>query len=211
MAETLKIDPVKPDAQVIARAALAMSKGGLVAFPTDTFYALGADPFNELALRRLFEVKGRPLDKPLPLLIGEEGQALLVAPRLPEMAMKLARTFWPGALTIIVPSGAGLPRGVAAGGVGLRMPDSAVARAICVEFGRPVTGTSANISGGPEPRSGHDVELAIGPQIDLIIDGGRSDARLGSTVVDLTGSRPKLLREGVVRRWEIERTIGDFP
>lgn len=209
MAETIKVSRISPDAQVIARVALILSKGGLVAFPTDTFYALGADPFNDLALRRLFGVKGRPLDKPLPLLIGQEDQATLVTAQLPEMAIKLVKRFWPGPLTIIVPPKADLPRAVVAGGVGIRMPDCNVARAICNEFGGPVTGTSANISGASEPRGVADVEISLGSKIDLIIDGGMSQAQAGSTVLDLLGPRPKILREGVIGRCEIERAIGE--
>lgn len=195
---------------VIAHAAVVLRQGGLVAFPTDTLYALGADASSPSAIERVFAVKGRRLSSPIPLLVADLAMAIQLVGTLPEAAVRLAERWWPGPLTLIVSA----PRSICTlltagtGRIGLRVPDAAIAHALICRFGGPVTGTSANRSGGKDPLDAVDVLRQLGNRVDLILDGGPVTGGSSSTVVDVTISPPLVVRQGPVRREAILRLLG---
>ncbi len=183
--------------------------GGLVCYPTDTVYGIGAAASDDAAVRRLYAAKGRPLDKPLPLLLADVSDAARVAEVTP-LAKALAGRFWPGALTIVMRK-AGSYRSLAlAGGdsVALRVPDHELVRGIVRALGEPITGTSANRTGTRAPISAAEVAFQMGEMVELIIDGGQSRTKLESTVIDITRDKPEIVREGAVSRGEVEEALG---
>ncbi|MGH8934422.1 MAG: L-threonylcarbamoyladenylate synthase [Egibacteraceae bacterium] len=193
------------DADELREAAEMLRAGGLVAFPTETVYGLGANAFDERAVARIFEVKGRPADNPLIVhLAGESGLAA-VAADIPPLAQRLAARFWPGPLTLVVPAAPALPA-VVTGGLGtvaVRVPDHPVALALLDAAGVPVAAPSANRSGRPSPTTAAHVTDDFGGQIDLVLDAGPCELGLESTVVDARGDHPVVLREGAVTREQL--------
>lgn len=199
-----------PSAAVLANAASVLHRGGLVVFPTDTLYALGADASNPAAVERVFAVKGRHLTSPIPLLVADLTMAVRLVGELPESAIRLADRYWPGPLTLVVPAPGSICALLTAGTgrIGVRVPGAAVALALIREFGGPVTGTSANRSGAPDPLDAHEVLDQLGDRIDVVLDGGRLAAGRPSTVVDVTASPPVIIRPGPVGHEEIRRVLG---
>ena len=184
----------------INEAVAALRGEGVVAFPTDTLYGLGADTFCVEAVSRVFEIKGRREDMALPLLIGSLKQLESVAADVPSVAWDLVQRFWPGALTLILRKSAVVPNTVTGGRdtVALRMPNHHVPLALARQLGRPITGTSANISGGPDPITAEDVRRSLGRRIGYIVDGGPATGGVPSTIVELTGAIPILIRPGAI-------------
>ncbi len=183
--------------------------GGLVCYPTDTVYGIGAAAGDDSAVRGLFAVKGRSPDKALPLLLADTADAVGVADVTP-LARTLAGRFWPGALTIVTRKlpdyrSLALARGET---VALRVPNHDIVRAIVRALREPLTGTSANRAGAPPPVSAAEVAFQMRDMVDLVIDGGRSRARVESTVLDITQDTPAILREGPVSREEIAEVAG---
>ncbi len=194
----------------IEQAISILQRGGLVAFPTDTLYGLGAHPFIESAVRRLYEAKGRPDSKPVPLLLSSPDDLTLVSDQTGGIALALASAFWPGALTLVVrcrPDIPGLINGWGAT-VAVRVPDHPVPRQICAALRAPITGTSANRAGGPNPVTAQDVASQLDGRVDLVIDRGPCPGGLPSTIIDVSGDSPTLLREGAVSRNAIEEACG---
>jgi L-threonylcarbamoyladenylate synthase len=183
--------------------------GGLVAFPTDTVYGLGALASNVEAIKRIYEVKQRPLSQAMPLLISDYTEAEGVVVHISDIARLLMQKFWPGALTLVFKKAAWLPAIVTAGGdtVALRVPNHKVAIALIKGVGMPLVGTSANRSGQNSPITAGEVKTQLGDKIDLIIDGGTSSLSIESTIVDVTFEPPRILREGAIPRTEIEKYI----
>jgi L-threonylcarbamoyladenylate synthase len=182
----------------IPRALEILKRGGLVAFPTDTVYGVGALAFDGKAVESIYGAKDRPTEKAIPVLIGDKDDLEKVGIHIPASAHKLAFRFWPGPLTILVPKRADLPESVSATAtVGVRVPDHDVARALLRAAG-PMAVTSANISGGQSPVTAEEVYEQLGGRIDLIIDGGQTPGGVPSTLVDCTPSELKVLREGPV-------------
>jgi len=183
--------------------------GGLVCYPTDTVYGIGAAAGDDAAVRRLFAVKGRSPDKPLPLLLADVSDAARVAEVTP-LAKALAGRFWPGALTIVMRKAASYRSLALAGGdtVALRVPDHGLVRRMVRALGEPITGTSANRTGRQAPISAAEVAVQMGEMVELIIDGGQSRTRLESTVIDITRDKPEIVREGAVSRGEVEKALG---
>ncbi len=197
------------DREAVEEAVRVLRQGGLVCYPTDTVYGIGAAATDDAAVRRLFAVKGRPPDKAMPLLLAEASDAARVA-EVAALAKRLAARFWPGALTIVMRKAASY-RSLALAGAdtaALRVPDHDLVRAIVRTLGGPVTGTSANRAGAPAPLSAAEVAFQVGEMVDLIIDGGRSRSRLGSTVIDISRGDPEIVREGVVSKEEVEEALG---
>jgi len=185
-----------PDA--IEGAVRVLRAGGLVAFPTDTVYGVGALAFDEDVVQSIYAVKERPDDKAIPILLGDAIDLPKVALGLTEIARRLAEHFWPGPLTIVVRKQPALPEAVSATDtVGVRVPDHAVARRLLRSAG-PMAVTSANLSGRTSPRTADEVVQQLGGRINLIIDGGTTPGGVPSTVVDCTGSQPLILREGPI-------------
>lgn len=203
------VAPEAPSAATVARAALVLRQGGLVAFPTDTLYALGADASNPRAVRRVFAAKGRGLSSPISLLVADLTMAIRAAETLPDAAIRLAGRYWPGPLTLVVPAPCGICRLLTAGTgrIGLRVPHAAVALALIRQFGGPVTGTSANRSGEKDPVDAQEVLHQLGNRVDLILDGGPVAGGSPSTVVDVTINPPVIIRQGPIPQEEILRLL----
>lgn len=196
----------------IRRAAALLRAGELVAFPTETVYGLGADALNGEAAARIFAAKGRPADNPLIAHIaGESGLAGLIAGEPCACARKLMRAFWPGPMTLIFPKSPRVPREVTAGldTVAVRMPSHPVARALIRAAQTPIAAPSANRSGRPSPTMAAHVLEDMEGRIPLILDGGPCEVGLESTVVDVTGARPRILRPGGVTLEMLEGVVGD--
>lgn len=194
----------------IARAAAILDSGGLVAFPTETVYGLGADAANPDAVRRIFEAKGRPADHPVIVHVADAVDLGVWARAVPEAARQLARAFWPGPLTLIVPR-AGTVSDVLTGGqdtVGVRVPSHPVAQALLRVFGRGVAAPSANRFGRISPTTADHVRAELGDGVDLVLDGGQTDVGIESTIVDVSGSRPALLRPGMIGAAQLEAVLG---
>jgi L-threonylcarbamoyladenylate synthase len=190
--------PANPAA--IEEAARIIRAGGIVAVPTDTLYGLAADPFSEAAIARVFAVKGRTAERALPLIAADADQVQSSLGALPPLARALAHAFWPGPLTLLIEAPATLAADVSGGTgrVGVRVPAHAVARAVCRACASLLTATSANISGEPAVDDPREVERTLGARIDLLIDAGKTNGGPPSTIVDVTGSTPRLVRAGAV-------------
>jgi L-threonylcarbamoyladenylate synthase len=180
-----------------------LKKGDVVSFPTDTVYGLGADAFNSKAVDLLFEKKDRDSSKAIPILIGDINDLAKVTLEINPTAKLLAKSFWPGALTIIVVRHPELPKNLSPlPTIGIRMPNHPVALRLLSQYG-PIATTSANISGGANPNTAQDVFSQLGNHIPLIIDGGKTPGGIPSTVVDCTKEEPKILREGPISQQQI--------
>jgi L-threonylcarbamoyladenylate synthase len=205
----LQVDPKAPQPDVIAQACEALRRGGLVAFPTDTLYALGGDALDPAAIERVHMVKGRQHGKPLSVLVPSVEAAAGLSALLPDAVRDLMRAFWPGALTVVVKASPSLPAALTAatGTVGLRMPAGPVAQALLASFAGPILGTSANKAGGADPADARTVQKVIGGQIDLILDAGRVALGVPSTVIDCTIEPARILREGAIPRTAVQARI----
>lgn len=182
----------------IDRALAVLNTGGLVAFPTDTVYGVGALAFDGKAIESIYVAKDRPVEKAIPILISDTEDLNKVAVAIPETAQKLASRFWPGPLTILVPKRADLPESVSASStVGVRVPDHPTARELLRAAG-PMAVTSANVSGAQSPVTAGEVYRQLGGRIPLIIDGGQTPGGVPSTLVDCTGPELKVLRDGPI-------------
>jgi len=182
----------------IARALEVLRSGGLVAFPTDTVYGVGALAFDGQAVESIYTAKDRPVEKAIPVLLGDATDLENVGTDIPAVARRLADRFWPGPLTILVPKRLDLPEAVSATStVGVRVPDHEVARALLRAAG-PMAVTSANISGAQSPVTAREVYEQLGGRIPLILDGGRTPGGVPSTLVDCTTSELRVLREGPI-------------
>lgn len=191
-------------------ATVLLREGGVVAYPTDTVYGLGAVVFDDEAVSTMFSIKGRDRSQGVPVLIASESQLAEVADGVPDPALALAARFWPGALTLVLRRSPGLPSIVTGGAetVAVRLPDHPCPQALVSAVGAPITGTSANRHGGPEPTSPEEVQRQLGNRLSLILDGGPSPRAVPSTVVDVTTATPRLLRAGAVSLGEL-RTVCD--
>ena len=191
----------------IRRALEVLSAGGLVAFPTDTVYGVGALAFDGKAIESIYAAKDRPIEKAIPVLISDSADLEKVGIDIPETAWTFASHFWPGPLTILVPKRASLPEAVSATStVGVRVPDHDVARALLRAAG-PMAVTSANISGGQSPVSAEEVYEQLAGRIPLIIDGGRTPGGVPSTLIDCTTPALKILREGPISIEELHSAL----
>ena len=189
-------------------AAKELDAGGVVVFPTDTVYGVGADAFNPEATARVFEAKRRPRSLPLPVLVGRPRQAWALCSDVPSSAQVLVAAFWPGPLTLILPAAEGLSwdLGETRGGVAVRMPAHDDLLDLIMMIG-PLAATSANLSGEPTPPTVAEIAARLGDSVSLYVDGGPSAGDVPSTIVDLTRWRPKVIREGAISRDAIERAL----
>lgn len=208
-AEILKISPDSPQRDAIDYAASFIKRGDVVAIPTDTFYGLSADPFNLAAIERVFQIKGRPENRALPILVDSVEQAVELARDIPDAFLTLAHKFWPGALTIVVEATHRLPLKVTgnSGRVALRWADSRITTALIGAVGGPVTGTSANLSGHPSCSNASALAEQLGTRIPLILDSGDTNGTLASTIVKIDGDSWSIVREGAIPNAQVEQAL----
>lgn len=208
-AEVLKLSPEKPDPRSIRYAAQWLNRGAVVAVPTDTLYALAADPVNLAAVDEIYRVKGRLESRALPILINSLALASILARELPDNFFRLAESLWPGPLTLVVDASTRLPLKVTANTrrVALRWPNHSIVSQLIEELGVPLTGTSANISGSPTCASGDEVFRQLGDRIPLILDAGETNGLMPSTIVELRGDHWCVGREGAISADEIRATL----
>jgi L-threonylcarbamoyladenylate synthase len=190
---------------ILEQAAALLRGGALVAFPTDTVYGVGAIAWDRDAVGKLYVAKLRALEKAIPILLADPEDLDRVARAVSPAARRLAARFWPGPLTIVVPRSGRVPDEVTAGGdgVAVRVPDHPLARALIRAAGAPLATTSANLSGGPNPVTAQEVSAQLAGRIGMILDGGRCPGGVASTVVDLSGPSPVILRPGPISLGEI--------
>lgn len=194
---------------MIAKAVAALADGGIVAIPTDTVYGLAASLDHPEAIEAIYAAKGRDAGKALPVLVDNHQRISIYATGDTRRAQLLARSFWPGALTIVVPASDAVPYGIHRGAntVGLRMPDSEIALAVISACGGGLAVTSANLSGRSEARTAEEVEATLGDRVRVVVDGGPARDGIPSTVVDLTGGDLRILRQGAITRDDLERAL----
>jgi len=198
-----------PD-QILAIVADCLRHGGLVAFPTDTLYGLGVDAADDEAVQKLFQAKRRASASPLPILVADFEQAATLVESMAVLALKLGDLYWPGPLTMVLHRALRFQSPALAGGdsVAVRVPDHVVPLALIRALGRPITGTSANRSGGPAPHTAIEVVEQLDDDVDVVVDAGPCPIGVESTVVDLRNKTPRVLREGAIRREELEAATG---
>lgn len=199
-----KIDPHEPDPVLIKQAADILKAGGILAYPTETLYALGVDALNPEALERLFLLKGRDPEKPMPVIVTSKEMLMVLIKEFPVEAEVLAQRFWPGPLTLVLRAAPGLPANLTGPGLTLaaRVSSHPIARSLAKELGGPVTATSANLSGKPELITAKEIECTFSGKLDMVLDSGPAQAKAPSTIVDLTQS-PKVVREGAISAHEL--------
>ena len=206
-AEILRVHPDEPQPERIEYIVSCLRQGDVVALPTDTFYGLAVDPVNLHAVEQIYQIKSRQKHKPLSLLIADVSQAYELARGIDNAFDRLAERFWPGPLTIIVRAGSKLPLRVTAntGNVALRVPETAICRAVVQKLGLPLTATSANLSGAAECTYAKSVLEQFGDKIPLIVDGGPTTRATATTIVDLSGGPNSwmIIREGAIPTHEI--------
>lgn len=205
----IKINPRNPEKEKIKIAASILHRGGLVAFPTDTVYGLGADVTNKRAVKKIFLVKKRPLANPLPILIAKKTDLKKYTRAAPIKIKKITDKFWPGPLTLALSKKKIISDVVTADRktVGVRVPANAVALALIQALGRPIATTSANLASKPSPTTARDVKKYLNNRIELILDGGKTKLGVESTVLDCTTSPPALLRSGAIPAEKIEKIL----
>lgn len=203
--DLIEVDADNPSAEAVARAASLIRRGGVVAIPSDALYTLVADPMNLHAVGRVFQAKGRESSRSLPLLISDLMMAEELAAEVTTRFYMLARHYWPGPLTVIVPAAAKVPLKVTGmtGRLGLRQPKAEVPRMLLEQLGQPVIATSANLSGQPTSRTGIEVFAAMDGAVDLVLDGGLC-AGQGATTVDITEPYWKVIKEGAISEKELQ-------
>jgi L-threonylcarbamoyladenylate synthase len=193
----------------IELAIVILRRGGVVVFPTDTVYGIGANPFIEQAVVEIYRTKQRPHHLALPLLLGDSSELELVSDAIPDAAWRLAQRFLPGGLTLILNKASGVPSTVAPRNtVAVRIPNHPIPIALIRGLGTPLIGTSANLWGEPSPVTFEEAQRQLGGRVELIIDGGRCPLGIESTVVDVTDRVPRIVRQGAVSRREIEEVCG---
>ena len=181
-------------------------QGGVIAFPTETFYGLAADARNEAAIKKIFQVKGREEGNPILLLVAGRSWLSGLVEEVNPQAERLMEKFWPGPLTLVFRASSNVSPLLTAntGKIGIRVPGLASAQALTRALGRPITGTSANLSGRPGTMTAEEVIQRLGEKLDAVLDGGKTAGGLGSTVLDVSGSSLRILRDGVVAKKDLE-------
>lgn len=210
MTQVIQVDSERPQQELIEHAAAVIRSGGLVAFPTETVYGLGADAMNESAVQRIFKAKGRPSDNPLIVHVADREMLGLVANDVSEKCERLVEKFWPGPLTLVLPRNPQVALSVSAGlqTIAVRMPKNEIALALIRAAATPIAAPSANLSGRPSPTSAVHVLDDLGGRIDVILDGGDTEIGIESTVLDVTGDPAVILRPGWITREMLSEVIG---
>jgi L-threonylcarbamoyladenylate synthase len=205
----MEVDVLDASSTGIRVAREILLSGGLVAFPTESFYGLAVNAMNEEAIRRLFRVKRRSMDRPVLILVHNEHALFRYVEHIPDLARNLIQRFWPGGLTLVFQAGAAISPLLTGGTgkIGIRLSSHPVATALARSIDGPITGTSANISGRPACRNPEEVYQCLGNEIELILDGGATNGGKSSTIVDITLDRPEILREGIISRDQLKEFL----
>jgi L-threonylcarbamoyladenylate synthase len=206
----LIIDPRNPEEEALSEAARILREGGIVAFPTETFYGLGVDARQEAAVEKIFRIKGRNVRNPISVIVDSEREVLPLVAAMPEEARILMQRFWPGPLTLVFSAAPSVSSHLTCGSgkIGIRVSSHTVARLLAKRIAGPLTATSANLSGGQECSTAEDVIHLFGDRLDAIIDGGPTLGGMGSTILDITVYPPLVLRAGAVSLTEILDSLG---
>lgn len=209
MPKILKVSDNNSEEAVLIHASEILTSCGIIAYPTETFYGLGADAGNENAIRKIYSIKGRNFNNPISVIIDQTAQLQSLVEGVPNNAMLLMQAFWPGALTIVFKAAGVVSPLLTAGTdkIGVRISSHPAARAIAAKLGRPVTATSANLSGAPECSTADEVINQIGDKLDAIVDLGKTSGGIGSTIIDITCNPPKILRQGVITSDAIKKYV----
>ncbi len=209
MADVLKINPQDPEEDLIGRAARVLKSGGVIGYPTETVYGIGCNIFHPTAVSRIYQIKKRSLDKAFILIAADVLQVRDIVAEIPENAERLLENFWPGPLTIVFKASASLAhtefRRVKT--IAVRIPDSAICLSLLKHCGFPIVSTSANASGQPAATNTQDVIAQFEKELDLIIDGGPTPGAVPSTIVDVTKSPARIVREGAITTLEINTVL----
>ena len=210
MALVLRLAPGLSFEAIVDRAATVIEAGGAIAYPTETFYGLGVDASNEAAIRKIFDIKGRNFNNPVSVIIGKPDQLPALVLKVTDTAQKLIDTFWPGPLTLVFEAAESISPLLTAqtGKIGVRLSSHEFARRLTLKTGKPITATSANLSGAPECADAQAVMDQIGNSIDAVIDLGQKGGTTGSTIVDATSVTPVILRNGIISLEDIEQKTG---
>jgi L-threonylcarbamoyladenylate synthase len=212
MPRVLVVDPGAPSPDAVREAVRVLRAGGLVGLPTETVYGLAARALDERAIARVFAAKGRPAHHPLIAHVLDEAHARPLAARWPELAARLASAFWPGPLTLVVDRAGDVPAALAGGGesIAVRAPSHAVAQSVIAALGEPIAAPSANPYQGLSPTRASHVARQLGDHVDLVLDAGPCEAGIESTVVDVRGDRPRVLRLGALRVAALRAVVPDL-
>jgi L-threonylcarbamoyladenylate synthase len=204
-----KVDRKEPDEKGIQKTADIIRQGGVAAYPTESFYGLGVDTTTESAVERLFQIKRRHREQPILVLIPSTETLDFLVRRIPAAARILIKAFWPGGLTLVFDASDRVLRTITGGTgkIGIRVSSHPVAASLAGAVGGPITSTSANLSGKQPCRTAHEVARQLGRQVDIILDGGTTPGKSASTVLDVSGDPPRILREGMVSRKELQQYI----
>ena len=209
--EVLRINSKKPDDGIIERASSLIRSGEIVAFPTETVYGLGANALDPLAISKIYQIKGRPSDNPLIVHIGDLNMLSGLVSTIPPREMRMIKKFWPGPITLIFKKSKSVPK-ITTGGLGtvaVRMPRNKIALALIKRSGLPIAAPSANLSGKPSPTNASHVKEDLDGKVKLILDGGKTEIGIESTVIDMTPRIPVILRPGGISKERIEDEIGE--
>ncbi len=206
MVKRTRIDPNNFTRQALEPAVEVLRASGVLAYPTETVYGLGADAFSESAVQRIYDIKGRGLKKAVSVMVADMGMVGELVDNIDERVRRVIDTFWPGPLTIVLRAGKRAPARIVSdeGKIGIRFPDHKLSRDLVALLGRAITSTSANLSGKPAPAEANEVADSLGDKIDHLIDGGACTFGVPSTVIDVTGNEIKLLRPGAIDFSKIE-------
>ncbi len=201
MTKTLKIHPEIPESELIREAVTVLQSGGVCAYPTETFYGLGVDVTNDQAIKKLFDIKRRDYGNPVAVVVADRQMLSQFVDEIPEKATALMDAFWPGPLTILFKTNEKISKRLTTntGKIGIRVSSHPVATALSKHLGRPLTTTSANLSGFPGSLSARHLKSYFGDKLDLIIDSGSLPPSEGSTVIDVTEDKLAIIREGIIK------------
>ncbi|MCG8605857.1 threonylcarbamoyl-AMP synthase [bacterium] len=205
---TLRVNPANLKAEDLAPVLEVLRDGGVIAYPTETVYGLGADMYSKTAVQKIFRLKQRDSSKPISVMIGSKQMTGQLCQKIPKYVEELMRRYWPGPLTLVMRAAANVPEQVLSDGkIGLRMPDHPVTLALMKVWDSPITSTSANVSGRHPLTRAEEVVKTFQFGIELVIDAGENPAQIPSTVIDVSSSRPRILRQGAITQNQIEEVF----
>jgi L-threonylcarbamoyladenylate synthase len=208
--ETVSSKPPTEAPENLAAAVQALKGGGVIVFPTETLYGLGADALNDAAVEKVFHLKGRDPHNPIPVLVADQEMLHTLVAKVPTAARKLMDQYWPGPLTLVLPGQKNIPKPLCnpAGGVGVRISSQPIATLLVNGLGRPMTATSANHSGKEPARTLQEAKTYFAGRVEVFIDGGTLTSKSGSTVVEVMEDRIKIIREGEISEEELQQFLG---